>query len=389
MSKRILLIADTDNLYTKRYVERVLLPGGWDVVLFPIWEQTGKFDGWFAEHGAAVYQDTHRLPILRHIPRLRMWARVWANAKSLQKLGSFDAIHNHYLSRRDLALEQAMKRRFPGARWICSFWGSDLLRATPKQISQMAAPLHACDTITVIAAPNVDTVRELYGEPMARKTSVCAFGVDLYDDIDRIRLSADRAACKAHFGLPSDRPLICLGYNASPPHRHIELLEALAVLPQETLKGWSVVLQMTYGNTDARYFGSVRAAAAKLPCETLILTEFMNGTESAYLRLAADAFVLAMPTDAFSSSLQEYLYAGALVLCAQWLMYPQLDELDIRLIRFQTIAQVPALLTQALRQPVSADEMQNRAQLKKKYSWNALRGGWTSLYETPQNLPEH
>jgi hypothetical protein len=383
MNRRILLIADIDNVYTKRYTERVLLPDGWDVVLFPIWEQTGKFDDWFRERGVTIYRDTHRLPVVRHIPRLRMWARIRVNAGSLAKLGPFGAIHNHYLSQRDLALGRAVKRRFPDARWVCTFWGSDLLRATPGQLRRMAAPLNACDLITVISPPHIVRIRELYGEACARKTTVCDFGVDLYDDIDRIRRTADTAACKAHFGLPSDRPLICLGYNASPPQRHIELLQALSTLPEETLRGWSVALQMTYGSTDARYFDSVREAAAKLPCRSLILIEFMDGTESAYLRLAADAFVLAMPTDAFSSSLQEYLYAGARVLCGEWLQYPQLDELGIRLQRFQNLSQVPALLTETLEHPVPEDELRARTKLKEKYAWGALLHDWTALYPLP------
>lgn len=380
MSKRILLIADIDNVYTKRYAERVLLPDGWEIVLFPIWEQTGKFDTWFQEQGVSVYRDGHRLPLIRHIPRLRIWARVRANARSLAALGPFDAIHNHYLSKRDLALGYSMKRHFPGARWACSFWGSDLLRAKPDQLVKMAAPLRACDAITVISPPHVGMISDLYGVECAEKTTICDFGVDLYDDIDRLRQTADKAACKTHFGLPDDRPLICLGYNASPPHRHLDLLQALETLPSETLKRWSVALQMTYGCTDARYFTAVREAAAKLPCRTLILTEFMNGEESAFLRLAADAFVLAMPTDAFSSSLQEYLYAGAHALCGSWLRYPQLDELDIRLERFQTIAQVPALLCDLLPSPVSAEQLRKRAQLKTRYSWSALLESWRALY---------
>ncbi len=380
MSRRILMIADIDNVYTKRYIERVLLPDGWEVVLFPIWEQAGRFDNWFQEQGVVIYRDTHRLPVVRHIPRLRMWARVFLNARALAKLGPFVAVHNHYLSQRDLALGRAMKRRFPGARWICTFWGSDLLRASPGQLQKIASPLRACDTITVITEPHVERIRDVFGAGCAAKTAVCDFGVDLYDDIDRIRLTAGRAACKAHFGLPPDRPLICLGYNASPPHRHLELLQALSTLPPDVLQGWSLCLQMTYGKPDEGYVASVREAASKLPCRSLILTEFMDSEESAYLRLAADAFVLAMPTDAFSSSLQEYLYAGAHVLCGEWLPYPQLDALHIPLNRFPSIAQVPALLVKSLGQPVPEKELQSRALLREHYAWSALLDGWKALY---------
>jgi len=387
MSKKILLICDIDNIYIKRYIEHVLLPGGWEIVLFPIWDQSGKFDSWFASHGVTLYRDTHRLPVIRHIPRLRIRARVWANARSLIKLGPFDAIHNHYLSPRDLMLGQSIKSHYPDAAWVCSFWGSDLLRAKPEVLRRMKPPLLACDRITVIAEPNLDRVKEKYGDLCAQKTTVCMFGVDVYDAIDQLRQTASRADCKAHFNLPPDQPLISLGYNASSPHRHLELLQALGTLPQDILQGWSIVLQMTYGNSDESYFTRVREAALQLPCTSLILTEFMNNEESAYLRLAADAFVLAMPTDAFSSSLQEYLYAGAKVLCGSWLNYPQLDSMGFPPVRFQSIPAFPALLQTALQTPVPQAEMQLRHHaLRSRYSWSAVIAKWTALYDTSHTI---
>ncbi len=98
MSKRILMIADAGSFWTKRYIENLLLPNGWQVVLFPIWETRSRFDDYYLENGVTVYHDSHTLPVIRHIPRLRMWARVAANARALKALGPFDVIHNHYLS---------------------------------------------------------------------------------------------------------------------------------------------------------------------------------------------------------------------------------------------------------------------------------------------------
>ena len=185
----------------------------------------------------------------------------------------------------------------------------------------------------------------------------------------------------AHFDLPADKPLICLGYNASPTHRHLELLKRLATLPAETLAGWSLVLQMTYGSHDDSYFDTVREAAEAMPCRTLVLTEFMDGTQSAYLRLAADAFVLAIPTDAFSASLQEYLYAGAKVLRADWLRYPQLEELGIETTPFSELSQVPDRLQKALEHVLTPEEEAKRAMLKQKYSWETVSEGWLNLYK--------
>jgi|GEM_PF-486727 len=381
MSKRILMIADAGSFWTKRYIENLLLPNGWQVVLFPIWEAESQFDSFFRENGVTVYHDRHTLPVIRHIPRLRMWARVAANARALKALGPFDVIHNHYLSQRDLALGSAVRRAFPEADWVCSFWGSDLLRSTGLELKRMKPYLDQCDHITVHSALHVQRVREVFGEAAAAKTALVYFGQTVFADIDRVRAVADKAACKAHFGLPADKPVICLGYNASPTHRHLQLLKGLQTLPAETLAGWSLVLQMTYGSDDDSYFATVRDAANALPCHTLVLTEFMDGTESAYLRLAADAFVLAIPTDAFSASLQEYLYAGAQVLRASWLRYPQLEELEIETTEFTDLSQVPALLAQELTHSLTTEDKEKRALLGQKYSWPSVSGAWLQLYE--------
>ena len=115
MTRRMLVIADSDSFWTKRFLENVALWQGYEIVLFPIWGNQGKNDGFYARHGITVYQDRHTLPVIRHIPRVRMWARIWANARSLLKLGPYDVVHNHYISQRDLALGALVSRRC-GAR---------------------------------------------------------------------------------------------------------------------------------------------------------------------------------------------------------------------------------------------------------------------------------
>ena len=70
---------------------------------------------------------------------------------------------------------------------------------------------------------------------------------------------------------------------------------------------------------------------AAMPCQTVVLTQFLGPEDSAMLRLSADVFILAIRTDAFSASMQEYLYAGACVLKGAWLGYPQLEDMGIEL----------------------------------------------------------
>ncbi len=381
MAKRILMLSDADSFWTKRYIEYLLLPAGYEVVIFPIWGYKGTWADFYEQKGISVYRDTHRLPVIRRIPRLRMWARVAANAQSLKKLGPFDVIHNHYLSQRDLALGDRLHKAFPVASWVCSFWGSDLLRITDKQHGQMRPYLERADAVTIHSATQFEIVRTHYGEAVEEKTALVYFGQMGYKDISDLRSVADRSACKAHFGIDPTRKVVCVGSSASPAQNQDKVLRALKGLSAEMHSQLTVVLQMTYSATSPAYIDAVKEAAAALPCETVFLTQFMDAEESAYLRLAADVFIMAIQTDAFSASLQEYLFAGAQVLRGAWLPYPQLDALGIETFPFSDCAEIPDLLTKALAQPLSSEQWAGRQQLKALYSWPAVSDGWLKLYD--------
>ena len=98
------------------------------------------------------------------------------------------------------------------------------------------------------------------------------------------------------------------------------------------------------------------------------------------LRLSADAFVLAIKTDAFSASMQEYLYAGACVLKGAWLGYPQLTDMGISLSEFTDFSEIPALLSQIMDGRLAGLTDEQRALFPQLYSWDAVRESWLALY---------
>lgn len=378
--KRLLMIADADGFWTMRLLKYLLLPQGYEVVLFPIWGDGGKYTDFYRENGVTVYHDPHTLPIIRHIPRLRMWARVWLNARDLVKLGPFDIVHNHYLSQRDLALGQRVARRFR-AHWVASFWGSDLMRSPQKELRRMKPYLQECQAISVHNQKNVDMIQHLYGDAIMQKTHLLYFGQMGYADIDDARKKHTLAQCRARFGIAEDRFVVCVGYSASSAQQQREVVETLCALPPERLQKMTLVLQQTYGENDPAYVAETREMAGRLPCQTVSLTRFMGAEESAMLRLSADVFVLAIKTDAFSASMQEYLYAGACVIKGSWLSYPQLDDMQVpALAEFSDFAELPGLLTQAMDGQIAGLSEEHRAKFPQLYSWEAVRKDWMALY---------
>lgn len=377
--KRILLITDADGLWTQRFIEFLLPPEEYEITLFPIWGDGGRYTDYYRQRGVTVYRDLHTLPVISRIPRVRMWARVALNAAALKKLGPFDIVHNHYLSQRDLSLGKRLALQYR-ARWICSFWGSDLMRSPKKELRRMAPYLRLCDGITVHSELNREQIRREYGEAVAQKTTLLYFGQIGYQNIDAARERFTKAECKAAFGIDSSRYVICVGYNASSAQNQLPVLEAMAALPKERLSRVALVLQQTYAQNDDDYVRRTRELAGRLPCQTVVLTEFMNGEDSAKLRLAADLFILAIQTDAFSGSLQEYLYAGADVLRGEWLGYPQLDEMGVSVPSFRAYNELPALILRAMDGKHPSLTQEQRALFPMRYSWDAVRESWMRLY---------
>ena len=376
---KILLIADSDALWTKRAVEYLLLPAGYEIVIFPIWGHKGQFDNFYREHGVTVYRDPHRLPVIRHIPRVRMWARIALNARDLAKYGPFDVVHNHYLSQRDLALGLRVSRRFH-ARWVCTFWGSDLLRASDRALRQMLPYLRRCDRLTACNERMRDKLRQSCGEELYQKTRMTIWGQDGFAAIDRVLSTETREDCRAHYGIRPGNYVVSIGYSADNAQQQLEVVEALSALPKENLSHMTLVLQQTYVKRDPAYMERVRQAAEALPCQAVVLRDFLDLTETARLRLCADLFILAISTDAFAASMQEYLYAGAVFLMGDWLGYPQLDELGIPINRFHEYKELPALVQQAMNGKLQRATDEQRALLPAHYSWDAVRKDWLGLY---------
>lgn len=380
MAKRMLVIADSDSFWTKRFVEHVALPAGYEVVLFPIWGHQGKYDAFYAENHVTIYHDQHTLPVIRRIPRLRMWARIWANAQSLLKLGPFDVVHNHYISQRDLALGEMVSRRC-GARWVSTIWGSDFLRASEKEKKKMAPLLSRCHFVHTVTSMIGEQLVRYCGEPLRQKLVLADFGQDSYRQMDEMRQIMTKADCKRSYGIDPESFALCIGYSASAAQQQLKVLEAMRSLPEETLKKITIVLQQTYCVDDPDYLKKTHETAALLPCQTVIMTDFMNDEQCARLRLASDAFILAITTDALSSTMLDYLYAGTCVMAGSWLNYPPLDEWGIQLHRFGSFDELPALITQAVNGEIKGLTPKQRTIFPAEGSWESLLPKWLGMYE--------
>ena len=255
------------------------------------------------------------------------------------------------------------------------------MRASDRSLRQMLPYLRRCDRLTACNERMRDKLRQSCGEELYQKTRMTIWGQDGFAAIDGILSNETREDCRAHYGIRPGNYVVSIGYSADNAQHQLEVVEALSALPKENLSHMTLVLQQTYVKRDPAYMERVRQAAEALPCQAVVLRDFLDLTETARLRLCADLFILAISTDAFAASMQEYLYAGAVFLMGDWLGYPQLDELGIPINRFHEYKELPALVQQAMNGKLQKATDEQRALLPAHYSWDAVHKDWLGLYE--------
>lgn len=382
--KRILLICDPDSVFIKRYVENVLHPAGWQTVIYPIYGWGGGYREEYARMNVTIYRDEHKPSLWERIPKIRMWTKVSAHAAALKALGPFDAVHCHYLSVVDLALGRMVARQH-NASLVATFWGSDLLRTEEAILRRMKPFLEACNAVTVFNTENVKLLEKLYGKAVAAKAVTLDFGAPVLDCIDACNSGEGREGAKAALGVEPGRTTICIGSSASEAQQQLPALQALSALDSETLGKITILLQHTYCHDDPDNEQAVQAfAQSMVPCQTIVLTEFLNDTESATLRCATDIYLHTIRTDSFSDAMKECLYAGAKVAYGSWLSYPAFRELSLPVRSFAGFEELPGLVMEALAdswQPLNDEERQRLAAL---FKWSSLAPQWMELYHQNQ-----
>ena len=107
-----------------------------------------------------------------------------------------------------------------------------------------------------------------------------------------------------------------------------------------------LLLQMTYNGTD-RYIRQVADAAKKTGCEYRVIRHYLTDEEVADLRIMTDIYINAQTTDAFSGSVCENLFAGTILINAEWLRYQEFKDYDFQYLEFQDMDEIGRLVQTA------------------------------------------
>lgn len=379
MMSNILLIGENNSIWTRRCIMHSDILKGNDVY---VWDQEpSENDSFYKEHGIKICR-IKRHGIFRNIPKvrgiiMRIDRRQYINALA-EKIGGFDVVHISFVSKDKVRMIKHLRKH--AKRIICTFWGSDLFRVSDKQLLKYKKTLELVDNVTLSTPEMKHRFISVFGKDFSKKIIKLHFGNEGLKYID----CNNTAKAKAEFNVPEGKTVITIGHGGKECHNHIKVINALSKLDRSYKDKLFIQLPVTYGLTP-EYRQKLIESLQALGCEYSLIETFLDDKRLGTLRESADVFIHAQPTDAFSASVQEYLYAQKLVFNPVWIPYQELKDKGVFYREYKDFEQLRQMLFDYLANGLS-DEVKQRISMNSKiigdnYSWEAVSDNWHSLYQ--------
>jgi len=381
MKKKLLIIGNDNSIYIKRYIENILTGTDFEIHLTSLSDNNGRFKDFYIENDVKIINLKFNMPVFKFIPKVSGLLQLLTQWKRIMRLKyKYNIVHIHFMEPL-LVAPLARLNWFKGnsAEIIATFWGSDLFRVPDKTLKKVGKSFEYLKYITMNSNDLFKKFYQVYSHKYDSKLRMVRWGVATFDDISTILNDNSREDCKEFFGISKEKTVLSIGYNAYRAQQHLEALRSLTVLPSETWKNTVIVLPMTYGVITEKYKNDVMTELQKIGCEYKILDTFISDIDVAKLRLATDIFIHAQTTDALSGTMQEYLYAGSVVLNPSWITYDELHELGVTYIEYKDFNDLPQVTQKLLSSEIKYN-MKNKKILHAFTSWESVKPNWQDLY---------
>ena len=374
--KKVLICGNADSIWIQRYIKNILLGGNFHVFLANACEKN-RFESFYKQNNVTVIdQQPFPMSFLGKIPKIRGFLNIVGIVVALRRYGGFDIIHIHSVNTWALRIVNLIKTK--STKIVLSYWGSDLLRKSNKSLVSERKYLYMADCITLSTKQMRDKFLEVYGNKYKNIIKTPLFGISAFEEIKNMKEYKTIRECKEMLGLNTNKVTIAVGYNRISAQQHDKVLQQIGKLPSCEQAKIEIVLQCGYGTCSSEYWQSINDISNKLLCKVIIMDKFINNTTVAALRVAVDIFINAQITDAFSATLQEYIYAGAITVNPTWIEYDELDDYKIEYIKYNDIEQLPEIIIGLLKGDVN--KITKNKIIAEYTSWEAVKKDWINCY---------
>lgn len=296
---------------------------------------------------------------------------VMEYVECIRKSGDFDICHIQYLANEICLAVALCEDQFQCI--IANYWGSDLLRASSKDLEVQSLLLDRAACIVVDAEVIENRVNEYFENKYQNIVKKVRFKSYVIEELlQRNHGKAD---------IQERKITVVCGYNGNPEQQHLLIIEAIKacnISAQEQLK---VIVPMTYGGT-ADYQKRIEEQLKGQAFESEILKKYMTNRENAQLRMRTDIFIHMQVSDAFSFSIVENLLCNNIVISAGWLDYPELQQYNMKCYEVKNIEELSSQLEDiVLHLDRYRQEVETNKAAAERYVADGQKKRWQGIYE--------
>ena len=205
-------------------------------------------------------------------------------------------------------------------------WGTDFYKYSfePNHAKWQTVALRDADIIHVATETMKSDFINRFPE-FTSKIRTGVFGNQHLDDLMEFAKNPERTDLSFVKENCQNKIIVTCGYNARSRHQHLKMIDAIDKLPRNIQDRIFVVFPMTYLRENA-YLTQVQTALNKVHFKYAIINDFLSENQLFSLRSLTDLYINVIKSDALSSSTQEHLFSGNVVIVGDWLPYNIFEE---------------------------------------------------------------
>ncbi|WP_416040834.1 glycosyltransferase [Acinetobacter lactucae] len=367
--KKILVIGNGDSVFVKDFIYQYESKGC--VIDLISWGSEKKIDG--VRNLSICSIENTGSPILNHI---KIFNKIKAGLKLFENDYDVIVIHSIFFFLAPHMFH--LKRR--AKKIVSVVWGSDFYRVTSKVKIFFQNIIYKNSNIIVFTNPKTKSIFNNRKKNIKTELRIARFGLPVLQEIDVLGKEEKSELC-CGFNLPKDKIKVMVGYNANLAHEQLLVIDQVGRFEKSLLEKIHLIFPLGYGGVNSK--AAIEEKLKRNPdINYTILEDFLNFHNAAKLRLVTDILINIQPTDQFSGSMQETLYAGGWVLTGNWLPYAMLMELEPKILLINSKEEIGENLVKLINENAkcsSANTDKIKEYIREKSSWEKNLVIWDSI----------
>lgn len=311
---KILLIANANSKWVFRYVKQMLKENNKITIIndarFELRDEKREYYEYYESHNINVITVKFKDIYLRSLYTINIIDE------------KFDICHIMFASEYACITALGLENKFSDI--VVNFFGTDFYKEAKKMRDAQEMLLQRADSIIMPVEKMEKEMAQRYPD-LAAKINTVYFKSPVLELLKKKDCEVKSTGILEKAGIKKDRIIIAAGYKGGAYQQHELFIDSMNGCSEMVRQKAVVVFMMTYGS-DSGYDERIKKKLASAKFDYVIIKEFLSDEEMAEFRRCTDIFVNCVKSDAFNAALQENLYSSSVVLCGDWLYYPQLND---------------------------------------------------------------